>query len=81
MEERDAEQIKKLELDIKVAFKEERFEDVKKLAEKISSLDPENHLAERLLEKTKTAEADQLKAVNAGKIKELEAISVIIEKF
>jgi len=69
----DAERVKKLELDIKTAFKEERFEDVKKLAEEISSLDPENHLAERLLEKTKTVEADQLKAVNAGKIKELEA--------
>ena len=72
MPEENKEKIKKLELDLKTAFKEEKFDETKKLAEELKALDPENHLAERLLEKIKKIEADKLKKDNAEKIKDLE---------
>ena len=65
-------QIGKLESDLKTAFKEGRIDDVKKISEELKGLDPENHLADRLLEKAQQAEIDALKQANAGRIKELE---------
>ncbi|MBU1017420.1 hypothetical protein KKA33_00135 [Patescibacteria group bacterium] len=65
----DPEKIKQLENNLKNAYKEERFEDVKKLAAELKTIDPENHLAERLFEKVQEAEADVLKKANANQIK------------
>ena len=72
MPEENKEKIKKLELDLKTAFKDEKFDEAKKLAEELKAADPENHLAERLSEKMKEAEAEQLRKANAEKIKDLE---------
>ncbi len=61
-----------MEADLKTAFRDEKFEDVKKLADELKKLDPENHVAERLLGKAEEAKADKLKEANADKIKALE---------
>jgi hypothetical protein len=70
MDKENKEKLKALESDIKVAFKENRFEQVDDLAKEIKSIDPENHLAVRLLEKMETAKAEAKKKANAEKIKE-----------
>ncbi len=62
--------IKQLEIDIKSAFKEESFDAVSKLAEEIKTIDPENRLALRLLEKMAKVKADARKKENAEKIKQ-----------
>jgi len=56
-ENNSKDRLKALESDIKQAFKEDLFEDVKKLATEIKSLDPENHLARKLIEKIAAAKA------------------------
>jgi hypothetical protein len=66
------EKLKALESDIKIAFKENRFEQVAALAAGIKSIDPENHLAMRLLEKMEQAKAEANAKKNAAKIKEYE---------
>jgi hypothetical protein len=66
------EKLKALESDIKIAFKENRFEQVAALAASIKSIDPENHLAVRLLEKMEQAKAEANAKKNAAKIKEYE---------
>jgi len=68
------EKLKNLERDIKVAFKENHFDDVQKLADEIKAIDPENHLAVRLLEKMEQAKADAKKRENAAKIKEYQTM-------
>lgn len=65
-------QIKKLEKELTAAFKENRFVEVKKLAEQIKTSDPANHLADRLMEKMEKTKAEQLKKANAGRVKDLE---------
>lgn len=64
--------IKKIEGDLKAAYQSARYADVKKLAEEIKKIDPANHLADRLLEKTIAAEQEQLKKANAKQISLLE---------
>ena len=67
----NAEQIKKLEDDLKLAFKEDKFEDAKQTASQIKELAPDNHLAEHMLEKIAKAEEKELKKQNSAKIKDL----------
>lgn len=69
----DKQAIKKLELEMKTAFKDGKFDDVRKKAEELKKLDPQSHIADRLIEKAEKAEKDEKKKQNAGKIKELEA--------
>ena len=64
------EKLKALESDVKNAFKEERFDAVRDMAEKIKSIDPENRTAVRILEKTEKAKAEAKKKENTVKIKE-----------
>lgn len=66
-------QIKKLETELKGAFQEGRFEDVRKKAEELKKADPQNRLAKRIVEKAGEAEAEAIKKANAGKISALEA--------
>ncbi len=69
---KDVERIKKLEVELKTAFKEERFEDVRKLGGELKSANPENHLAKRLMEKVDKASADKSRRENLDKINNLE---------
>lgn len=68
----DKAQVKKLELDAKTAFKDEKFDEARKAIDELKKLDPENHLANHLLEKVGKAEADKKKRENAAEIKSLE---------
>ncbi len=68
----DPAKIKALEVDLKTAFKEGKFDDLKRLAEDLKKLDPENRLTTRLIEKAEKAKAAKLKKANAQKIKQLE---------
>ncbi|MBU0650428.1 hypothetical protein KKC59_00800, partial [bacterium] len=63
-------QIKALESDAKLAFKEGRYDAVNDLATKIKGLDPESRFAVKILEKAQEAKADMLKKAKAGKISE-----------
>ncbi|MBI5421940.1 hypothetical protein HZA44_02300 [Candidatus Peregrinibacteria bacterium] len=65
-------QIKKLEAELKGAFQEGRFEDVRKKAEELKKVDPQNRLAQRIVEKAGEAEAAAIKKANEGKITALE---------
>jgi hypothetical protein len=69
---KDVERIKKLEAELKTAFKEEHFEDVKKLGTELKKIDPENHLANRLLEKVEKASANKSRRENLEKVTALE---------
>lgn len=70
------ERLKKLETDIKIAFKEERFSDVKKISEDIKSIDPENHLAVRMVEKVDKIERNRKEKEEAAK-KKLDEIAKV----
>jgi len=65
-------QIKSLEGDLRTAFSQKRYADVKLLADRMRSLDAENRIAVKLLEKIKKLEAKELKKLNAEKISKLE---------
>jgi hypothetical protein len=68
----DPKLIKKLESDLKTAFKENRFDDLKKISDEIKKIDAGNHLADRILEKAESIKAESVKVANAAKIKLLE---------
>jgi len=65
----DPQQVKKLENDLKNAFKDDRFKDVKMIASQLKMIDPENHLADYLSEKADKIFTEQVKKANADKIK------------
>ena len=66
------EKVKSLETAMKSAFKEGHFDVLKKTAEELKTLDPENHLAKKLLEKVKREEEEQEMKKKAEKIREYE---------
>jgi hypothetical protein len=68
-----AAQLGKLETEMKTAFKEGRWEVVRKKADEIRKADPQNRTVERILQKTQDEEKSVLKKANAMKIKALEA--------
>ncbi|MBU1934848.1 hypothetical protein KKF04_02215, partial [Patescibacteria group bacterium] len=72
MAETQKEQLKTLEKDIKLAFKENRYEEVSALAEKIKAINPENRLVVKLLGKIEKTKADLEKKNKAQKAKEYE---------
>jgi len=67
-----AAQLGKLETEMKTAFKEGRWEVVRKKADEIRKADPQNRTVERILQKTQEEEKAALKKANAMKIKSLE---------
>lgn len=67
-----ADQVKRLETELKAAFQEGRFEEVRKKAEEMKKADPQNRLAQRILEKVSESEAAAFKRANAEKISDLE---------
>jgi len=64
--------IEKLEMELKTAFKDGKFETVRKKAEDLQRLDPENRLAKRILEKVLAEEVEETERANASRIKVLE---------
>ncbi len=69
----EAAKVEKLEAELKTAFKDGKFETVRKKVEDIRKVDPENRLAKRILEKVQEEEAEEMKRANASKIKVLES--------
>jgi len=68
------EQVGKLEGDIKTAFKEERYADVKALAIKLATLDPKNHVVTLLLEKVVKAEQEAKALAKEKKVADYETM-------
>ncbi len=64
------EQLKKMQTDIKIAFKAGNFDDVKMHAEKIKALDPKNHLADKLVQKANVLKKKKEAKEKAVKVKE-----------
>ena len=73
-EKADSEAVKKLENEIKKAFQENRYEDVKKIAGMLKSADPQNHLADHLVGKAEKAISEQARKSNELRIKNLEGM-------
>lgn len=66
-------QVQALEEALKAAFKEGRFDVVRKKGEELMKLDPQNRVAAKILEKAMAEEAAALKKANALKVEALES--------
>lgn len=67
-------ELKALESDIKIAFKEGRFDDINALADKVRAIDPESHLVTKIFEKVAKTKEDMAKKEKAGRVKEYETM-------
>jgi hypothetical protein len=67
------EKIKRLESELKTAFKEAKFDVVRKKAEEMDKVDVGNRVATRILEKANQEEAEMIKRANRLKIQALES--------
>lgn len=64
------EQIRALEKEMKTAFREGNYKAVKTVSDKIKALDPENHLAEKMIEKAEAAKNKEEGKAKKEKIRE-----------